>query len=255
MFWFKRKKVVVDCFVNIPAVYELFKIDKANKFIPSEWKALPAFEELRADEKPRTKMTVPVSTAKRCFALGNLFSTGFVIPAWSDFGIEVFHDSTFNVADPMKVMQRETASHPSWMYWDTLYKGYQHIKLCSPWLIREKSGVQFHWSQIDYQNTDRYANVHILTGVLDYKAQHDTHVNMFVKKGSITQFKAGEPLVQVVPLTELDVELKCHLITDYEHAQMSRAYGQKVMWYGQHRELSKVKKESKCPFNFLTGSK
>jgi hypothetical protein len=250
MFWFKRKKLVVDCFVNIPAVYELFKIDKANKFIPNEWKSLPAFEELKADGNPRTNMTVSVSTAKRCYALGNLFSTGFILPSWSDFGIEVLHDGTYNIVDPMRTMQQDTSSHPSWMYWDNLYKGYQHIKLSSPWLIREKSGVNFAWNQVDYQNTERYTNVHILSGIVDYKAQHDTHVNMFVKQGSVTHFKAGEPLVQIIPITESDVDIKCHLISDQEYGEMTRSYGQKVMWHGQHRELSRAKNESKCPFGF-----
>ena len=255
MFWFKRKKIVVDCFINIPAVHELFKIDKASKFMPKEWKALPAFENLKANEQHRTKMLIPISTSKRCIALSNLFSTGFVIPAWTDFGVEVFHDGTFNIQNPMKDLRGDT--HPSWMYWDTLYKGYQHIKLYNPWLIREKSGIQFHWSQIDYQNTERHTNVHMLPGVVDYQAQHDTHINMFVKKETVTHFNAGEPLIQIVPITEHDVEINCHLIDHSEHNRITQQYGQKLMWFGQHRaQLNKRKEEqSRCPFNFSRDSK
>lgn len=248
MFFFKRKKVTVDCFINNPVIYELFKIDHAHKFAPKEWKQLPPFVEMKSLQDPGSKEMIPVPTSKRCVGIVNLFTSGFILPSWTDFKIEMKQDGLFYKHDPMNNL--DASPHPKFMYWKELYDGYQHVKLASPWIIKEKTGVNFSWQQCTYHNTERHANYHALSAIIDFKAQHNSHVNMFIQKGTTVEFKAGEPLVQLLPLTEREVELKCHLVDQQEYARLANAYSIKSMWYGQHRELYNQKTESKCPFGF-----
>ena len=180
MFLFRRKKVTIDCFINNELIYNLCKIDHANKFIPQEWKQLPAFVDIKSNNDPRSDMKLPVATAKRCISLTNLFNTGFILPSWTDFDIEVLDDGTVHRQSPMNDLNAEP--HPRFLIWDNLYKNYSHTKIYSPWLIREKSGIKFSWNQCDWHNTNRIADCHILSGLIDFKAQHGSHINMFVKK-------------------------------------------------------------------------
>ena len=248
MFLFRRKKIVVDCFIDNPVVQNLFKIDHAHKFVPVEWKQLPPIVDVKSLQDPRSKESIPISTAKRCVGMVNLFTSGFILPSWTDFKIEMMKDGLFFKHDPMGSL--DANPHPPFMYWEDLYKGYQHVKISSPWLIKEKTGVRFSWNQCTYHNTERHANYHALSGILDFKAQHNTHINVFVKKGTTLTVNAGDPLIQLIPLTELDVELKHHKVDADEYKKISNEFTQKSMWGGQHRALYNQKEESKCPFRF-----
>ena len=251
MFLFKKPKVVVDCFINNHTIYNLFKIDHAVKFIPEEWKQLASHIDIKVSPDPNSKLTVSAPTAKRCVAITNQFSTGFVIPMWTDFGIEMFDDGKFVKHDPMNGLHMD--NHPRRLYWDSLYKGYSHIKLYSPWLIREKSGVRFSFNQCDWSNTDRIADFHILSGVVDFQAQHGTHINAFQRKGSIVQYKAGDPMIHIMPITEKELELKCHLLDDVEYKNLYKTYAERSMYSGQHRALLNVRQDeqSRCPFRIF----
>ena len=248
MFLFRRKKIVVDCFIDNPVVQNLFKIDHAHKFVPLEWKQLPPMVDVKSLQDPRSKESIPIPTAKRCVGMVNLFTAGFVLPSWTDFKIEMMKDGLFFKHDPMGGL--DANPHPPFMYWEELYKGYQHVKISSPWLIKEKTGVKFTWNQCTYHNTERHANYHALSGILDFKAQHNTHVNIFVKKGTTLTVSAGDPLIQLIPLTERDVELKHHVVDASEYEKIAKEFTQKSMWGGQHRSLLNAMPASKCPVGF-----
>jgi hypothetical protein len=249
MFWFKRNKVYVDCFINNRTVYDLFKIDYTSKFIPDGWKSSPSHVDMKVHSDPRSKLTAELPTLKRCVALTNLFGTGFVIPAWTDFKVEMMADGKFYKSDPQNNLNID--NHPRFMYWKDLYEDYGHIKIYSPWLIRETTGIKFTWNQFDWDHTDRLDKFHILSGVLDFKAQYGSHINAFVKENTLLDFKAGEPLVHVVPITEKELVLKCHLVDDVEYKKIYMTYYNRSMYSGNHRALYNLEKEKKCPFRIF----
>jgi hypothetical protein len=204
--------------------------------------------EVKSLPDPRSKESIPIPTAKRCVGIVNLFTTGFILPSWTDFKIEMMKDGLFYKHDPMNSL--DANPHPEFMYWENLYKGFQHVKISSPWLIREKSGVKFHWASPVYHNTEQHANFQTLSAIVDFKAQCNTHVNMFIKKGSTLTVNAGDPLVHIVPLSENDVELRNHVVSEQEYNTIANNFTRKSMWGGQHKALYNQKEESKCPFGF-----
>jgi hypothetical protein len=248
MFLFRRNKVVVDCFTSNSAVFELSKIDYAHKYSPQGWKSLPAVIEAKANLDPESSVILPIPTIKKCPGLSSLFTTGFILPSWTDMTIEVKANGKFSVFDPGKAQRAE--QHPEWLWWNGLYEGYTHIKFKSPWFIKEKSGINFLWHECDWHNTERISDFHVLSGIVDYRAQHQTNINVFMKKNSIVKIKVGDPLVHIVPLTDKEIELRHHLINDSDDEQIIKA--PRILWFGQHRALLQAKQnnESKCPFGF-----
>lgn len=249
MFWFKRNKIVVDAFVHSDIIYELSKIDYAHKFFPQGWKSLPATKEIKAAQYQESKAMLNIPTIKKCPGFNNLFSKGFIIPSWTDMVLE---DVNGNIQAFDPTLQQRTEAHPNWAWWPELYEGYAHVKIISPWLLSEKSGIHFVYHQCDWHNTDRIANFHVLSAIIDYKAQNNTHINVFMKKGTIINIQHGDPLVHIVPITEKEVELKTHRVDEKEYSKIMHNNAGHFMWSGQHRALYNAmkEKESKCPFGF-----
>lgn len=250
MFWFKPSKVHVDCFTYVDMVYNEHPIEKANRHTPEEWRAIASsYQEKAFPQVPESKMMIETSTIKKCTGFTNLFSTGFILPAWSDFDLEVVEDGRFLWKAPSPILQAHTHDRSQMGGWE-LYKDYTHIKLISPWSFVEKTGVKFAWNRCDWHNSERAADVHVISGVVDYKYQHSTNVNMFVKKPSITKFFAGDPLVHIIALTEKEVVIHNHVMTDKEHERKFGFISSNVNGYKKSKNKKMQKEKGKCPFGF-----
>lgn len=251
LFFFKKPKIVVDCFTCRDVVHKLHPIDYTNKFVPEYWKKLPNTIKLKADPDPEVKSVLEAPTLKRCVGFINYFSTGFVIPSWTDFTLEDTGSRLFST-DPMNDLKLEHHIRPT--YGDILYAEYVHAKLVPPWLLVEKTGIKFTWNQFDWSDTIS-ADFRILSGIVDYKINHSTNINLFFKKKSILNVKAGEPLVHLVPISEKEVELKQHLITEREYAEKWNAFSARSSIIGHHKKMrdyySQRDSANKCPFSFL----
>lgn len=248
MFFFKRKQIIIDCFVVNPTIHDYYPIQSANKFFPDGWKKHPRSKKIKLHEyvEPSSNIEVELPTIKKCIGFIDLFSSGFIIPAWCDFGIEFQENGKMTYhANGNTVIEQ----HPRWQVWNDLYSDYGHAKVISPWILHEKDGVKFSWHQCDWNNTQYLDRVRIVSGVVDYKYQHQTNINMFIKKGSIVNFSANQPLVHLIPISERDVKIKTHLVTPDEI--MKKDY-KPSQYMNQYNFAKKVidNKESKCPFGF-----
>jgi hypothetical protein len=246
MFWFKRKEIVVDCFITHPTIEKYYPIQNANNFFPDGWKKMPKSRSVKIyqEKDPNSNIEVELSTIKKCVGLLNLFSSGFIIPAWCDFGIEIDELGKHRYHSPFDLVIDQ---HPSWQVWDKFYDGYAHAKIGSPWILHEKSGVKFSWHQCDWHYTEKIDKFKILSGIIDYKYQHQTNVNMFIKKNTIIDFKAGQPLVHCIPLSEHEVKIKTHLVDINE---MLKIDFRPVQYMNQYNMIKKSKEKKKCPFGF-----
>ncbi len=131
IFFFKKNKIVVDCFTANSGVQQLYPIASANKFYPEGWKKHPAYIKQKIyPGNPESSLTVDAPTIKKCPGFIDLFNNGFIIPSWSDFGVEINSRGEFlhHTAGELKIEK-----HASWQIWDGLYSDYGHIKIGSPW--------------------------------------------------------------------------------------------------------------------------
>ena len=81
MIFFKKKKIIVDCFTPFETVFNFYKIDRASRFFPKEISAID--REIEITDK-KTNILHKASTLKNCDALRSIFRSGIIIPFWTD---------------------------------------------------------------------------------------------------------------------------------------------------------------------------
>lgn len=199
---FRRpSKIYVDCFTEIEELPKFFPIINASERYPSFWKNLPT--------------TIPAGgpnrgTMKTCPGVSDLYRTGFIIQSWSDVWVDI---ATGDIRwEPRPVAESHNPNQ-----WGEAIKNHYHLKLVSPWRIREKTGVKFLFTNTLWHDEDFKPRV--LNGIVEYKYQHTSSVNMIVPKTmfpkSIT-IPAGKELAQVIPLSEKEVVIKMHVVDTME---------------------------------------
>jgi hypothetical protein len=121
-----------------------------------------------------------------------------------------------------------------------------------PWFLQEKTGVKFAWNECTWHNTHRAGIFHIPSAVIDFKYQFLVNVNIFAKKDTSLKLNAGDPLVHILPLSENNVVLKHHLVSQTEYDRFQNIYIESI-GYKNAREIRKDLKfntKAKCPFGF-----
>lgn len=250
MFWIKPSEVHVDCFTHLPMVYEHFRIDRASKFFPEEIKLLPNHVEIKANHDPNSVLMEKIATLRKCNGVIDLFALGMILPCWSNITLEVTKEGQVHHIDrPGKTDDFVSVhQHERMQYGSGIYSNQVNIKLIAPWYIEEKTGVKFTWNMCDWHRTDITNKIKIVSGVLDFKHQHQANTFLFMEKDSIVEYKAGDPLVHLIPITEKKLKLHHHLIERDEYIDRVRKTMIETQ-YTNHRKL-KNQSESKCPFGF-----
>lgn len=251
MFWIKPSVINVDCFTSNPMVHEHFRIDRASKFFPDEIKLLPNYVEIRANHDPNSNLKERIGTLRKCNGLIDLFSVGMIIPCWSDITLEAtdlghvhYIDRIGRADDNWLTIQ----PHERMQFGSGIYPNHASLKLIPPWYVEEKSGVKFTWNMCDWHRTDIASKVRVVSGIIDFKHQHQVNINMFMEKNSIIKFEAGDPLVHLIPMSDKKIKLHHHLIDKDIFLEKFR----KTMIETQYKNHRKLRDESeaKCPFGF-----
>lgn len=225
MFDIFRKKTTLhlDVFTPVAELIDLLPIKLAREVMPEWYKKLPATVNHRGPER---------GTMKTCPGVVDLFKAGFVVPSWRDIYLEI------NSGVVNTFPEQSAEMHPS-IQWGTGFPDYSHAKLISPWKIQEKTGVKFLWSNAFwFNNTDNYF---VPSGVVEYKYQHTTNVNLLINKKRFPNkftINAGEILAQVIPMTEQNVKLHFHAVSEEEYA--TKFYTPQYTFVGQYFKRKKA---------------
>ena len=245
MFLFKKRKIVVDAFTARPAIFDTAKIQEATKFLPEWWKNLPS----KVKDVLSNKIEVEYPTLKRCEGFLDLYRHGMIIPMWCDLKIKTTKDSYSYLYSGEKI--EPITSHGIHEYGNA-FEDYMHLKMVSPWLMSEQREVKFHFAPASWSLIDYWKDLTILPGIVDYKYQCSTNINMFVPKAdNQIEFNHGQPLIHIVPLSDYDLEVKNHLISEQEWSVMYERHSWKTKLHGRLRLARSIGKEQgKCPFGF-----
>ena len=244
-FFNRSSKIYLDCFTHDPYAYNLTPICKSVRSIPEWWKELPEnkieFQYNEENEGPSI-----VNNMKMCYGFREIFKKGIIVNSWGDFHIK----STEKELSWMYSSITPPGYHPRYQYGNG-FKDYHHIKLNSPWVFKEKTGVQFVFLAALW-NLEEFDFV-IPPGILQFTWNGSFNVNTFVpKKDKEYLIHTGQPLAQLIPLTDKKIIIKNHLIdiNEYKIKEMPVINS----WYGWRTANKLFKKnkenESKCPFGF-----
>lgn len=214
-FNFVRPKIVVDAFTYAASIEKVAPIGLSAKFIPAWWKALPKSCPMVGSVVEG--LTAP--TMRTCTGVMELFPKGLVIPLWADLAVQSTDDGVcnwqwsgdFDPASTGITWHNRTQYGPA-------FDAYHQLKLTSPWYLSDKTGTNFmfinsFWNQLDMLNT-----FHVCHGVVNYKNQHETHINMIVDatRPINTIIPCGTPMVQLIPMTDREVIVKTHVLSREE---------------------------------------
>ena len=241
-FFFKEKPIIIDAFTKYSNVYEYASIKEANNFIPEWWKNMNSLYEETNQYGIKTKK----STIKRCDGFIENYKNGFMIPAWSDFSILATDANwSYQFSDGISSI----VSHPNKQFSD-IFEDYLHFKIISPWMIREKTGIKFAFTNPIWNNVDKSQILIFPQGIVEYKYQHATNINIFIKKTPIqNEFTFGTPLAHIIPLSEKQVKIRNHLISDEEYRQLDDLHVN-ITFLNKYRKIINTKGSSTaCPFN------
>lgn len=248
MFWIKKPKLVLDCFTEYSHVYELAPLDKAIKFLPNWWKSvpktIPSLHNNLADD----------STIKTCPGVIEQYKNGIIIPLWTDIlidiapiGIDGYRAQAADARTPLN-------SHPHEQRGIYLpNEKYQHIKIGSPWFLKTNESINWQLLQPVY-NYNTPDKVVILPGMLNFKYQRQTNVNMIFTRsadvGTKHRFKRGQPLIQLIPYTEKELVIKTHLVSQEEITKLNSLSYHSTFHNNYHKMVSILKaKDKRCPFH------
>ena len=248
MFWFKKKKIVVDCFVDNQFFVDNVPITPSIKVTPDWWKSIPS----KMNIEEESGVAIEVATIKRCIGFVDLFKKSFTLPLWSDLRIDNMQEGLrWHFVDGDS---RITSHNPG--QWGHNFPDLRHIKIMCPWIVKEKTGCNFLYMQSTWSMLETESRGLIMPpGVVDFKHQHVLHVNTFLPAETKSYlFKVGTPLVYLIPLTENEVEFRSHCINVNEYETMRKSIRFPTFTNGYtFAKKNSDKKESekgKCPFHF-----
>jgi hypothetical protein len=222
--WLKNKlskpdEVVLYCYTNRPDVFYNYPVVKSAYMIPEWFKRLPSKTKVDTD-----KLEFEFSM-KSCAGFTGLFKKGVMMPFWSDLAFTaeskdgVTGSYKWRFADGMTSAEYHAESQRG-EYLPA--KEYCHLKIESPWVLHCEEDVDWLWQQPVW-NQDHPEHKLTLPAVVNYSRISDTNVNIMVPRQSndiFTIFPAGEPIVQLIPLTERPVRVVCELVTDDQWKEM-----------------------------------
>lgn len=209
MFFIKNSKIHLDCFTDIEIYATDNPIKKASHFIPNWWKNLPNRKTsiVNGIEKE-------LPTMKGCTGFLDLFSRGLIIPMWTDLYLKVEN----NRHNCLMKNPSPTSTHPSYMFNDQ-YKNHVHLKIETPWILKEKTGAKFFFTGCVWNTLEQYPKLTILPGVDEYKNQYSTNINAFLSlENQPYQYNidAGTPIIHIIPLSEKTVVPHVHVLDSVE---------------------------------------
>lgn len=238
MFFIRQKKIVLDCFTNEKSVFNYAKIDYANNFYP-KW--------LKNIDKSYEDGIKTTSTIKKCEGLLQTYQHGFIIPLWCDLVINI-ENRSYNWQFADFKTEIEVHSSKQWDYFADPTK-HGHIKIVTPWQIETKNKVYFSYIA-PYWNLNLNDNFSIPSGIVEYKYQHGTNINIFLNllEDRKIHIDFGTPMAHVIPISEKNIELRHHLVDDKEYKNKTSILKFNNQ-YNTKKKLDQKIEKSKCPFH------
>lgn len=227
--WLRNKlagPVYVDCYTSDIAVFKTARIKSAVNYYPDWWKTLPPEFQMPVFEGV-PHFTRKASTMRYCAGFIDLFKKSFCLPLWSDIMIRV--EAVGNPSYVWKYADgRSTAVEHSTEQRGKFLSGgeFQHLKLTSPWILVCEEDINFLYFDPFWTSNHEENGVMVPPGIVNFKYQSSTHLNMFVRKlpnaPNTVELKFNTPVAFITPLTERKVVLRYHLVSGEDAKRLER---------------------------------
>lgn len=238
MFWFCKPKLLnIDFFTTREDVFHNAKPKKASLFVPEWFKQMP---KPGFDENPMAPLLLQ-KTIKTCPAFSTLYSSGFMLPLWSDLNIEVNSDSyRYQFIDGKSLITFHT---PKQIAGCSFANTHIQMKLHNPWFMKTNEKINMLFMAPTWNNFGSGEIVVAPGSYYSYADPIEANINLFIKKHEhrvVHQLFFGQPLVHVVPITNRPIKLHYHLVLEDELEKLLAKSPLRLMELNRHRRAHKV---------------
>lgn len=245
-FFHRTPEIVLDCYTYDQCTYANTPIIKSGKAIPEWWKEIPPYQakfEQHGDNPYH--LNSHELTVRDCYAIIELYKVGVMFENWTDISIKT-QNGEFNYwyssGDCPEIHDKKQLGRS--------FPNHHHIKLVSPWVICEKTGVKFLWVGAEWSLDN--LEIKVLPGVLKFDIVTAMNVNiMFPKRDGEFIIPVGAALGQLIPLTEKKLKVNNHLVTK-EEFDKHRMSSFSISFYGWRKAVQlrqRNKERGTCPFH------
>lgn len=185
---------------------DILKPDFSYKFAPSWFKNLSPT--IMTEEPSGIK--VYRSTVKTCPAIKNTFTSGIIIPLWTD--IILLIDLQKNIFNYKCADNTTNISFHAPELRTGFYENHLNVKINSPHRIICNNETNFLFTS-PLNREESNPEIKIVSGILNFYDQSATNINLFIplkKQHQTYQYllKAGTPIVQIFPLLSEQIYLE-----------------------------------------------
>ena len=243
IFFFKKSKIVIDCFCPSETIVKTSPIDLAIKYVPDWWKDLP-----NTFEQPDTFW--PTATMRGCIGFTDFYKKSIALPLWSDLAIAVSDERRlwWQFSD----QSTRAVSHVPEQYghrWPI--NEFQHLKIDAPWILRTKEDINWTWSAPTW-HIDQLDDYTLLPGFTNFSRIGTPNINMMFNVKEVKKYvlPVNHILAHLTPLTEKKIVVERHVISPEEYEKKNNDIHSRITFVGAYTKTKQLaQKHSKCPFH------
>tara|TARA_Y100001937_G_scaffold5700_1_gene7584 strand:+ start:19821 stop:20585 length:765 start_codon:yes stop_codon:yes gene_type:complete len=199
-------KQFIEFKTDVNGLEEIAPVKPAKYFLPKWFKGMKDFVEVDAvheknkpnyfGKKGDTAKKHTSGTVKRCPAIVDLITEGFIIPMWSDFLIqrdmETFEWDNKNFQYGIEFHSKEQIK--GWNLKKTDFP--EGIKFVNPWRIYTPKGYSVMFMTPTYQFEKRFT---VLPGIVETDSYHHINFPSIWHTTKDAVIERGTPFIQVIP--------------------------------------------------------
>ena len=217
-------KQFIEFKTDVKGLEEIAPVKPAKYFLPQWFKGLKDFVEVDAvheknkpnyfGKKGDTAKKHTSGTVKRCPAIVDLITEGFIIPMWSDFLIqrdmETFEWDNKNFQYGIEFHSKEQIK--GWNLKKTDFP--EGIKFTNPWRIYTPKGYSVMFMTPTYQFEKRFT---VLPGIVETDSYHHINFPSIWHTTKDAVIERGTPFIQVIPFKRDEWNLNISQMNDLDY--------------------------------------
>ena len=217
-------KQFIEFKTDVKGLEEIAPVKPAKYFLPQWFKGMKDFVEVDAvheknkpnyfGKKGDTAKKHTSGTVKRCPAIVDLITEGFIIPMWSDFLIqrdmETFEWDNKNFQYGIEFHSKEQIK--GWNLKKTDFP--EGIKFTNPWRIYTPKGYSVMFMTPTYQFEKRFT---VLPGIVETDSYHHINFPSIWHTTKDAVIERGTPFIQVIPFKRDEWNLNISQINDLDY--------------------------------------
>ena len=217
-------KQFIEFKTDVKGLEEIAPVKPAKYFLPQWFKGMKDFVEVDAvheKNKPNyfakkgdTAKKHTSGTVKRCPAIVDLITEGFIIPMWSDFLIqrdmETFEWDNKNFQYGIEFHSKEQIK--GWNLKKTDFP--EGIKFTNPWRIYTPKGYSVMFMTPTYQFEKRFT---VLPGIVETDSYHHINFPSIWHTTKDAVIERGTPFIQVIPFKRDEWNLNISQMNDLDY--------------------------------------